>query len=158
MVLVHEKDDEVCRKGLESLYFHRLLHSSKDNTNFVSEAMAYLRQNDSCIEKQLGMRSWQASYADWSADKTYDIVNSVNADKYFKLVYDCHKGGYSNSSIGLLHFMKNFFKHLNDQRRNDGVQEWSHEQIDRNGDGTIFSWGDGTFLPVSLVCRDTNGL
>lgn len=72
-VLIHEKDDDICKKGLKSLYFHRLLHSSKDNTNFIGDAMAYLRQNESCIEKQLGDRSWQASYTDWSADKTYDI-------------------------------------------------------------------------------------
>lgn len=118
------KEFKSVRVCLECLIFHRLLRSAKENIDFIGNALDYLKVN----RVQFDDKSWEDHYKNWTSSKKYDIKAVCKKNKYFRQVFEYRY--YPNNCISLLQFLKNLFKHVNENRAADGEAEWSHEELD----------------------------
>ncbi|KAL6130192.1 hypothetical protein ACLB2K_068573 [Fragaria x ananassa] len=127
-MLTGMKEFESVRVCFESLIFHRLIRSAKENIDFVGNALDYLKVNRVRFENA----SWDQKYKTWTSSEKYDIRVVCKNNKYFRQVFEYRY--YPDSCISLLQFLKNLFKHVNEYREADGEAEWSHEELDMIAD------------------------
>ncbi|KAL6124820.1 hypothetical protein ACLB2K_077329 [Fragaria x ananassa] len=104
--------------------FYLLLKMLLENIDFLGNALVYLKVH----RVQFDDESWEDQYKTWTSSKKYDIRAVCKKNKYFRQVFDYRY--YPNNCISLLQFLKNLFKHVNENRAADGEAEWSHEELD----------------------------
>lgn len=130
--LIKTNDCQKCISGLEALRFHRLIQSSKDNNTFIGDALDKLKGVKGVkvpMKDKLGTRTWKTAYSNWSRGRNYNIKAAIQRNSYFLEVY-FYRQSYQHSCIGVLKFIKNVCKHLNDSRRRDGEIPWSEEELE----------------------------
>lgn len=123
----------------KDLFLHFLFKSAEAKLLFVGNAMDYLIDHEDEIEEELG-RTWQASYRHFSKERQYDVKQSILGNQYLESVYYYRSGlkvadpnnpqpqPYPDSCTGLLHFLTNVIKHVNEHRRRDGMSKWQAEE------------------------------
>lgn len=127
--LMNTKDFQRFIRGLEALRFHPLLQSSKENNSFIGDALDKLKGIRVPVRGKKEPVAWKEAYRQWSIPRFYNIKAAIQGNSYFLEVYFYHKS-YPHSCIGVLNFVKNVSKHLNENRARDGKIEWSEEILE----------------------------